>query len=322
MPAYRRGASGQEVENIQQQLQQLGFYSGPLDGLFGGGTESAVCNFQRQKGLMVDGVVGTSTWKELFGAAEVPAPEITRRPLEHRCLALTGTFETGTPVPDCFAGITGDFDGQGLSLGALQWNLGQGSLQPLIRSMVRSHPGLLESVFQDHYPELKLVFSSTAEDQMAWVRSIQNPLRHTVNEPWRGLLKTLGRQPEFQEIQVREAAVLYRQALDLCHSYGLWSQRGVALMFDIKVQNGSISELVRSQIQRDVLRLPATLSEGAREQAVLEIIANRRAEASNPRWVEDVRRRKLAIARGAGVVHGLQFDLEEQFGILLQPFAT
>lgn len=321
MAAYRRGASGPEVVRIQQQLQESRFYSGPLDGLYGGGTESAVRNFQQHRGLNVDGVVGSTTWKELFDETEVPPPEIARRPLEYRCLALTGTFETGTPVPDCFAGISGDFDGQGLSLGALQWNLGQGSLQPLIRSMVRSHPGLLESVFQDHFPELKLVFSATAEDQLAWVRSIQNPIRNTVNEPWRGLLKTLGRQQEFQEVQVREAEVLYRQALDLCHNYGLWSERGVALMFDIKVQNGSISELVRAQIQRQIQRLPSTLSEAAREQAMLEIIANRRSEASKPRWVEDVRRRKLTIAQGAGEVHGSHFNLEEQFGIRLQPFA-
>lgn len=320
MAAYRRGSGGQEVVRIQQQLRQLQLYSGPLDGKFGGGTESAVRNFQRNRGLTVDGVVGSTTWKELFDEQEAPPPEIASRPLEYRCLALTGTFETGSPVPDCFAGITGDFDGQGLSLGALQWNLGQGSLQPLIRSMVRSHPGLLESVFQEHYPELKVVFSATAEDQLSWVRSIQNPSRNTVNEPWRGLLKTLGRQKEFQEVQVREAAVLYRQALDLCHNYGLWSERGVALMFDIKVQNGSISELVRAQIQREIARLPSTLSEAAREQAMLEVVANRRAEASNRRWVEDVRRRKLTIARGEGEVHGMHFNLEEQFGIELRPF--
>ena len=30
------------------------------------------------------------------------------------------------------AGLSGDFDGQGLSFGVLQWNLGQGSLQPLL----------------------------------------------------------------------------------------------------------------------------------------------------------------------------------------------
>lgn len=36
----------------------------------------------------------------------------------------------------------------------------------------------------------------------------------------------------------------------------------------------------------------------------MSIVANRRAEAANPRWVDDVRVRKLCIARGEGTVHG------------------
>jgi len=44
-------------------------------------------------------------------------------------------------------------------------------------------------------------------------------------------------------------------------------------------------------------------------------VANRRAEAANPAWIEDVRTRKLCIANGSGVVHGIPYDLEGQFGI-------
>src|SRR6185312_11608159 len=29
--------------------------------------------------------------------------------------------------------VSGDFDGQGVSLGVLQWNIGSGSLQPIVR---------------------------------------------------------------------------------------------------------------------------------------------------------------------------------------------
>ncbi len=61
----------------------------------------------------------------------------------------------------------------------------------------------------------------------------------------------------------------------------------------------------------------ANLPDEADEEARLRIVANRRAEASNPRWVEDVRTRKLTIARGKGTVHGMQYDLEEDYGIRL-----
>ncbi len=54
------------------------------------------------------------------------------------------------------------------------------------------------------------------------------------------------------------------------------------------------------------------------EVARPRIIANRRAEAADPRWVEDVRARKLTIANGGGTVHGNAFNLEGQYGIRLK----
>jgi hypothetical protein len=46
-------------------------------------------------------------------------------------LAITGGFETSG---DPFAAVAGDFDGQGLSCGVLQWNIGQGTLQTLAKA--------------------------------------------------------------------------------------------------------------------------------------------------------------------------------------------
>jgi len=43
---------------------------------------------------------------------------------------VTGHFEN---AGDPFAGVSGNFDGQGVSLGVLQWNIGQGSLPPLVK---------------------------------------------------------------------------------------------------------------------------------------------------------------------------------------------
>jgi hypothetical protein len=105
----------------------------------------------------------------------------------------------------------------------------------------------------------------------------------------------------------------------LCRTYGVQSERAVALMFDIKVQNGSINAVVQAQIQRDFANLDPLLSADDLEVARLQIVANRRAEAANPRWVEDVRARKLTIANGSGNVHGRQYELAAQYGIRLQP---
>ena len=59
------GSTGDEVTQIQTKLQQLGYYSGDLDGIFGTGTKSAVLAFQRDQGLDADGIAGKNTLSAL-----------------------------------------------------------------------------------------------------------------------------------------------------------------------------------------------------------------------------------------------------------------
>lgn len=317
---YRRGAKGDEVSRIQTRLREIGLYRGPIDGDFGGGTESAVRAFQQAQGLERDGIVGPTTWQALFGAGvPIAAPAISAKPLVYRNLALTGAFETEAPVPECFAGLAGDFDGQGISFGALQWNLGQGTLQPLLSAIDRAHPDVVDNIFGPHAGELRAMLSSSREDQLTWARSIQDGRRFVVVEPWRGLFKSLGRREEFQAIEVDAAGRIYQDAVTWCRTYGVKSERAVALMFDIRVQNGSIANTTRAQIERDFATLDTGVDADALEVARLRVIANRRAEAANPRWVEDVRARKLTIANGVGSIHGAYYDLEGQYGISLRP---
>ena len=319
MAFYQLGSKGPEVSSIQQRLQVLGNYLGPVDGIFDGGTEAAVKAFQRAANLPVDGQVGPQIWAALFQDTSIATPAIISEPLQFRCVALTGAFETNQPPPDCFAGLSGDFDGQGISFGVLQWNLGQGTLQPLLQEMDQAHSDIVQQIFDQHYGELQAMLRASRDEQLAWARSIQNA-RHVLSEPWQGQFKSLGRQKAFQDIQVEFASRLFEEAVSLCGSYGLWSARAAALMFDIKVQNGSISDLVRAQIERDFKLLATDLPSDQAEVARMEIIANRRAEAAKPTWVEDVRARKLTIANGQGRVHGNYYNLKDQYGIDLSPF--
>lgn len=319
MTNYKLGSKGAEVREIQRKLQALSYYKGPIDGIFGGGTQAAVKAFQKSKRLAVDGIVGPITWKALFGK-RIPTPSIAKRPLGYRCLALTGCFETGKDFPDCFAGLSGNFDGQGMSLGVLQWNFGQDSLQPLFKEMINKHPKVIKGIFGTHYGVLLQVLKSGKEELMTFARSIQHPIKNYLYEPWRGMFKSLGRTGEFQDIQVRHADKLFKSALRLCSDYGLWSERAVALMFDIKVQNGSIGRLVKAQITQESSGLPKSLTRNELEVEKMRIVANRRAEASSARWIEDVRARKLCCANGKGMIHGIDYDLEGQFGIRLKRY--
>jgi hypothetical protein len=318
MRTYRRGSKGGEVERIQRRLHELGFYRGAIDGDFGGETEIAVRHFQRQHRLEVDGAVGSITWRVLFPTIpDLPAPALLEKPVEFRCLALTGAFETSVPPPGCFTAVAGDFDGQGISFGALQFNLGQRTLQPILLDMIRRHPAVMEETFHDHLGELRAMLNADLPAQLAFARRIQAP-DFRLHEPWRGMFRALGRTSECQRLQLEQAALAVERAKALCDRFDVTSARALALMFDIIVQNGGVSAIVGAQIEADFRRLDSRLDPQVREHERLRIIANRRAEAANPRWIEDVRERKLCIANGGGHVHGAFYDLQE-YGLALEP---
>ena len=58
---YKKGSSGAAVTEIQTRLKNWGYYDGPVDGVYGSKTESAVKFFQRKNGLSADGQVGDQT---------------------------------------------------------------------------------------------------------------------------------------------------------------------------------------------------------------------------------------------------------------------
>jgi peptidoglycan hydrolase-like protein with peptidoglycan-binding domain len=61
-PTVRRGSRGDAVRRLQQALTNLGFNPGPVDGIFGQQTETAVRGYQSTRGLKADGIVGPQTW--------------------------------------------------------------------------------------------------------------------------------------------------------------------------------------------------------------------------------------------------------------------
>src|SRR5258708_15860137 len=65
MPTLRQGSSGQDVNDLQQRLKDLGFDPKGVDGHFGPGTRDAVMNFQQSKGLQADGIAGPNTMAAL-----------------------------------------------------------------------------------------------------------------------------------------------------------------------------------------------------------------------------------------------------------------
>lgn len=96
-PLLRHGDRGEDVRDVQSRLKEAGYLDGPIDGIFGSGTRSAVIAFQRDKGLDADGVVGNQTWAALLqGDGRADEPDDPPNP--------TGT----TPRPTLHEGDRGD----------------------------------------------------------------------------------------------------------------------------------------------------------------------------------------------------------------------
>lgn len=65
----QRGAVGDDVIELQARLQNIGYYQGKIDGVYGWGTYWALRNFQKDFGLPIDGLGGETTKKKLAKAS-------------------------------------------------------------------------------------------------------------------------------------------------------------------------------------------------------------------------------------------------------------
>ena len=60
-----KGDTKENIRIVQQRLKELGYYKIKVDGIWGPKTLAGVKNFQRDHGLVVDGIVGARTEKSL-----------------------------------------------------------------------------------------------------------------------------------------------------------------------------------------------------------------------------------------------------------------
>lgn len=80
----RSGSRGEDVKKLQQQLINAGYNVGSTgaDGIYGKNTAAAVTQYQKDKGLSVDGIAGNQTLTSLYetGASQQAAPAAPAAP--------------------------------------------------------------------------------------------------------------------------------------------------------------------------------------------------------------------------------------------------
>jgi N-acetylmuramoyl-L-alanine amidase len=67
---------GYDVQQLQKDLNYLGYQAGTVDGIFGSQTLKAVKEFQSRNGLSVDGIVGRQTALAIINQVSTPATAV------------------------------------------------------------------------------------------------------------------------------------------------------------------------------------------------------------------------------------------------------
>ena len=250
--------------------------------------------------------------------------------IKELALKVTGTFEGST-----FDSITGNFDGQLMSCGIMQWCLGQKSLQNEIL-----RPFILKYENYDAEVTLKIpLLLSGAMTAEAWAAYIMG------NPAMKGLFKKLLGSNQMKEVQIEAASKLFDKALEIVGG-DTTSVKAVLWAFDIVVQNGSLkgcalptemplfdmacAELMHKlQLETDAkyvskqnfdiwvecldamadeYREDATRANHLRLAAIYTTLD--RAQKVNLKWKADVLSRKLTILLGRGYVHGHYINID------------
>jgi len=256
-------------------------------------------------------------------------------------LRITGHFEDSQ---DPLAAVTGDFDGMGISLGVLQWNIGQGSLQPLVRPLGRA--GVIG--LMPHYGiDLWNACTTTISNGLQIVRGWQNGshLAAAVTAE----LKNFCRSPAFLAQQKAAASQVAKTAYTAARdyaaadpTYGQVTRPLFCWFFDVMTQNGGLKGLTYQNVKDfidsshpgaveaicDWLAARTAQDAGYRDshknavlwrslvsdqQRTLFVLSYLRALKANTTYRADTLNRKATIVLGKGYVH---LELHDLTGIL------
>ncbi len=237
-------------------------------------------------------------------------------PAERKAVEITSLFETGKRGG--FYGLSGNFDGQGLSFGLVNWTIGTGSLQPLLRDFAKEHPARWVWAFGADAPGfLRLIARKDKQAQkeqhrfaIETMNSVSVDARGkriwTVRQPWVGYFKRLSEDAAFQGIQVRYVRDLLASAADYCRRFGFKSEQAFCFMFDAVSSHGKWwlrkkfdgVEKRRVLVEQALAALAARHGGRSPEGEALLAIADVLAATSAQRWADKVRRRKRWFVTG------------------------
>lgn len=309
----RLGDKGEEVKKLQVRLNELGANL-QVDGDFGPLTANAVSVLQKKHDLPGSGIIGTVTLQLLKivireQPSEPPASPSDQDKWLDLALEITGAFEGKG-----YGQVTGNFDKMGLSVGILQWNYGQGSLQNKILKPYLAQHGSIDKLGIFPKPIEHSAHMSNSQGVAFAVREM-NTSKNKVKAEWAKAWEKFMLLPEVIQLQKKAAGNVQKSALSLCSKWGMITPRAFCFFFDVVTQNGSMKSVSKPTPNDDLIKkyIAEANSQNKKiwakksltdEQKILFQAAYLRARLSNPTYFQDVFSRKGTIAMGEGYVHG------------------
>lgn len=362
--SVRFGSWGKWVVEVQKALKAGVFPMLAIDEDFGRNTLEALMAFQNMKfgKGQADGVVGPNTasalgidWppvvfgeaaKEDKSAIKAMAKAVTKianvtvpSDWKSAAVGITPRFENDG---DPYLGVSGNFDGQGISCGALQWNIWQRSLQPIIRAV--GEPAVLAAM-PTLGAQMWQACNVDRDEGMNIVLRWQSA-KGVLNAVARNELTALMGLPATRAEQDKR---IDEVALTALQRAGHWaaemgrnkaSKREFCWFFDMVTQNGSLEGLTAQDVQAFVAehgaagavahicaflagqtgpghfkdaRDNASLWSNLSDPLAIELLVTTflRSRTSNPKWRVVVINRKGTVAVGKGHVNGTAYDFSK-----------
>jgi hypothetical protein len=228
-----------------------------------------------------------------------------------KCFAITGNFDGG------YSQVTGNFDDQGISFGFLQWSLGEGTLQSLLKAFYKEDPDNFHKCCTQYVPLYKksmdlteaLLELASSNTEQAVAKSLKHQDKRFILHPhWLKTFHDLGNEPTFQHVQRLKAGTFIKRAKDYCLEYDLLTERSLALFFDTVVQQTSIKDATKYRIESQGFKR-------AGYEKKLEIIAASVSKQARDVWQREVLARRMCIVKSGGILNGKVYDLKKDYGL-------
>lgn len=216
------------------------------------------------------------------------------------CIPLKEAKEIAIKVTGAYEGkgfseLSGNFDKMGMSWGVFQWNFGQGTLAPLLKTMQEVNLYEFNNCFsnKEDLDSLNKALNGSIEEQKEWAINMQQKY----NTRWKSIFNNLANVKEFQQVQIdySEKIIGYakkiiswmkKQKPELMKKVELVTF--VALV-DLAVQQNSINKAIPQITNQLRYKNPTSQKE------FLEIVVYERGATANSKYRADAISRRMGI---------------------------